>query len=75
MKLPSLIPEWRDAWRFASVRAAAVLAALSLIQADVLPYMQPLVPAERWPLVTFGMAALIGVFRILSLLGPQEPKE
>lgn len=64
--LPRLIPNWRQSWRFHSIRAAAVLAALSLAQADLLPQVQPIVPAKYWPYVTFGFAAAIWVFRIVA---------
>lgn len=75
--VPKLIPEWRLSWRFSSVQAAAVLAALSLLQADLLPYLQPLIPAKYWPLVTLALAVAIWIFRILaqpSLHEPQEPQ-
>jgi hypothetical protein len=53
----NLIPNASAAPRMASVQAAAVLALLSLIQTDVLPIVQPLVPAQWWPAVTgvFGL--------------------
>jgi hypothetical protein len=73
--MPKLIPEWRRSWRFTSVQAAAVLAALSLLQAEVLPQVQPLIPAKYWPLVTLGFAVVIWVFRILAQPGLHKPEE
>lgn len=75
MKLPTLITEWRKAWRFSSVQAALVLAALSMAQADLLPYVQPLVPAKYWPFVSLGMAVAIMVFRLLAQPSLEERRE
>jgi hypothetical protein len=61
-----LVDDWRNALRFNSMRAAMLLAMLSLLQSDVLPYVQPLVPPQYWPYVTLGMAVLIAVLRILQ---------
>jgi len=61
-----LIPDWRKAWRFTSVRAAALLALLSAAQTDVLPLLQGLVPVRVWPWITLGFAAAIVVLRILA---------
>lgn len=69
MTMPKLIEDWKKAWRFLSVQAAAILALLSMIQADLLPQVQPLVPAKYWPYVTLGMAILIGIFRVLAQPG------
>lgn len=73
--MPKLIDDWRQSWRFLSLHAAAALAALSLIQANVVPYVQPLVPEKYWPWVSLGMALLIGFFRLLAQNAPaaQEP--
>jgi len=38
------IPDVRLAWRFGSVRVAALLALLSAVQLELLPLVQPLVP-------------------------------
>lgn len=56
-----LIPEWRQAWRMDSVRAAAALTALSMIQAEVLPLVEFAVPAQYWPYITgaFGVALIV----------------
>lgn len=73
-----LIPEWRQHWRFNSVRLAAVLVLLSAAQADLLPLVQPIIPAKYWPYVTFGLGAAIWVFRILQQQGlhqAEEPKQ
>lgn len=62
----SLIPNWRAAWRFASVQAAALLALLSFLQVTVLPLYQFAIPADVWPWVTAGFGTAIGVLRVLS---------
>lgn len=59
-----LIPDWPLAWRFSSVQAAALLAALSAIQAEVLPLVQPLIPATQWPLVSGALALAIIILRL-----------
>ena len=61
-----LVPDWRRAHRMASVLAAAALALLSMAQADVLPLVQPLVPADKWPWVSGGFALAIGLLRIIK---------
>ncbi|OGB19474.1 MAG: hypothetical protein A2W72_01560 [Burkholderiales bacterium RIFCSPLOWO2_12_67_14] len=61
-----LIPDYRLAWRFLSVQAAVLLSVLSGIQADVLPLVQPLVPADKWPWVSGGLALAIIVLRVLD---------
>lgn len=69
MKRPQLIPEWRRALRFNSVRAAALLLVLSMLQAEVLPHLQAFIPPEWWPLVTAGFALAIVVLRVLAQPG------
>lgn len=61
-----LIPDWRLAWRFLSVQAAMVLALLSGIQGEVLPLVEPLFPADKWPWVSGTLALLIVVLRIVD---------
>lgn len=61
-----LIPEWRRAWRLSTVWAAALLGALSMVQAEVLPQLQALVPPQRWPWVTAGFALAIVLLRIVA---------
>lgn len=65
MKL-SLIPDWRQAWRFASVWAATALAVLSFLQAQVLPLYQFAVPPHVWPWVTAGFGTAIVVLRVIA---------
>lgn len=67
-----LIPEWRDCWRMSSWLTAVLLALLSMVQADVLPFVQPLVPPEQWPWVSGGMALAIGLLRLLKQHLPQR---
>jgi len=66
MKLPRLIEDWRRSWRFSSVQAAAALAALSMVQAEVLPQVQAIVPPKYWPYVTAAFAVAIVLCRILA---------
>ena len=60
-----LVPDWRQAWRFASVLAAVLLVLASLAQAHLLPLLQPLFAPETWPLVTAGFGVAIAVLRLL----------
>lgn len=64
-----LIPDWRDAWRFSTVRAASLLALLSALQAQVLPLLQSAVPAQFWPYVTASFGVAIVWLRLYQLPG------
>jgi small-conductance mechanosensitive channel len=64
--LPKLIPDWQLAWRFASVQAAVLLALLSGLQAEVLPLISPLFPADAWPWVSGSLALLVVVLRLVA---------
>lgn len=66
---PRLIPEWRRAWRLATMWAAALLGLLSLLQAEVLPHLQALVSPEVWPWVTLGFSVAIALLRVLAQPG------
>ncbi len=61
-----LIPDWRLAWRFASVQAALLLALLSGLQAEVLPLVVPLFPEHAWPWVSGGLALAVVVLRLMA---------
>lgn len=61
-----LIPDWKLAWKFLSVQASVLLALLSGIQAEVLPLVSPLFPADKWPYISGGIALSIVVFRLIS---------
>lgn len=61
-----LIPDWKLAWRFLSVQASVLLALLSGIQAEVLPLVSPLFPAEQWPYISGGIALAIVLARLIS---------
>jgi len=61
-----LIDNASRAPRMASVQAASVLALLSMIQTDALPWVQPLVPAEYWPAVTGIVSVLIVGARLVA---------
>lgn len=69
-----LIPDWPLAWKFSSVQAAALLAVLSAVQAEVLPMVQPIIPEAQWPLVSGGLALAIIVLRLRAqpALEPQR---
>ncbi len=69
-----LIPDWRLAWRFASVRAAALLTLLSIVQAEVLPLIQFAIPAGAWPYVTAGFGIAIIVVRLIAQQGLLQDK-
>lgn len=63
---PKLIPNWRRAWRMASVQVAAVLIAWGTLPADVQAVIVGAVgvPAERVP-------AILGVLMLLARLVDQ----
>lgn len=65
MKL-QLIPDWRLAYRFMSIQAAALLALLSGIQGEVLPIMKPLFPPDKWPWISGLIALAIVVLRLIA---------
>ncbi len=69
-----LIDNWRQFWRFASVQAAALLGVLSLIQANVLPFVQPLVSPEVWPWVVLGFSCAITIVRVIAQQLPPPPQ-
>ena len=73
--LPKLIPDWRLAWRFASVQAAVLLALLSGLQAEVLPLISPLFAVEVWPWVSGSLALAVVLLRLVSQDGLQIPRE
>lgn len=73
MKL-RLIAEWRDCWRMASWVLSVLLLLLSMVQADVMPLIQPLVAPEQWPWVSGGMALAIGVLRLVQQQLPTRDK-
>lgn len=59
-----LIDNWRQAWRLNSIQAAALLALLSMLQAEVLPHLQAAVPDRWWPYVSAGVALAIVLLRL-----------
>lgn len=61
-----LIPDWKLAWKFMSVQAGVLLALLSGIQAEVLPLVTPLFPADKWPYVSGGLALAVVVLRLVA---------
>lgn len=64
MKKLILIPDWRQAWRYASVRLAALLALLSTAY-DYLPAIQSYLP-EGW-VKWFALAIILA--RVLQKAG------
>lgn len=73
MRKPKAIPQWRHAWRLDTMRAAALLALLSLLQTDALPLLQALVPPRVWPWVTLSFAVAIALLRIRAQPQALEP--
>lgn len=69
-----LIPEWRSAWKMFSVWASVALTLLSLIQAEVIPLVMPLVPPKYWPWVTATVGVLIVVLRVIRQHSIEEAK-
>ncbi len=67
-----LISNWRQAWKLNSVQAATLLAFLSALQANVLPQVQGLIPADLWPYVTGAIALAIIVLRLRDQPGLRE---
>lgn len=74
----SLIPDWRRAWRYASVLGAMALTVLSVLQATVLPLWQFAIPADMWPWVSAGLGTAIALLRVVAQPGlhdaPAEPR-
>ncbi len=71
--VPRLIPNWRLSWRFTSVQAAALLAVLSAVQAELLPTFEAAVPAQYWPYVTAAFGVAIALLRILAQPSLEQP--
>lgn len=61
-----LIPDVRLAWRFSSVQAAALLAILTAVQADVVPLIQPLMDDATYLKVSAVLSLLVIVFRVIA---------
>ena len=64
-----LIDGWKNAWRLTSVQAAALLALLAELQAEVLPLFEFAVPSQYWPWVTGVFGAAIVVLRLIAQPG------
>lgn len=58
------VSNWRQGWRLDSVQAAAALAFLSAVQADLLPIARSVVPPAWWPYVTGAIALAIILLRL-----------
>ena len=69
------IAGWRRAWRLASVQAAAALALLGLLQAEVLPLLQFAIPPRAWPWVSAGFGIAIVLLRLVAQPGALAPGE
>jgi anti-sigma-K factor RskA len=64
-----LIPEWRSAWRWYSVQALAIIAALPIVWASLPPEWQAEVPSE-WIKVMVVVVAIAGILgRVLQQPG------
>lgn len=59
--------------RMWSMWLSFALAVMSAAQADLLPLVQPLVPPERWPWVSGGLALAIIVVRGIKQQLPEPP--
>jgi len=66
---PQLISNWRDSWRMSSVQAAALLALLNVINAEILPLLHFTIPPSwmNW------LNALLGIAIIVLRLVLQPP--
>lgn len=69
MKRPALIDGWQRGYRLKTIRACALLATLSLIEAQLLPLLQIDFPSRVWPYVSLGFAAWIAYVRLLAQPG------
>lgn len=72
MKL-RLIPDWRRAWRFFTMQAAAAGTLLSLVQLEVLPLARFAIPEETWPWVLLGFCIASIVLRLIAQSMPPPP--
>lgn len=70
-----LVPEWRGAWRWFSVQAAAALALLSFLQVTVLPLWQFALPPQWWPWVSAVMGTAIVLLRLVAQREPERPAD
>lgn len=71
----NLIPEAKQAFKLTSVQAAALLTILSMVQLQVLPLIEPLMPAEWWPWVTMFFGLAIIVCRLIAQPGITVPSD
>lgn len=57
-----LVPDWRQAWKWFSVQAFAILAAVPLVWVNIPPEVQAYLPPEWRPyiLALFALAGFIG---------------
>lgn len=72
----SLIPDWTSAWRFTSVITAAILAALSVVQA-ALPTLndQQFMSPQAFAYTSLALAVLAAVCRVIQQApSPVEPE-
>jgi len=58
----SLIPNWREAWKWFSVQALAAIVAIPFVWASLPSDLKAYVPdgAEPWVLMAIAMAGIIG---------------
>jgi hypothetical protein len=61
-----LIDDWKQALRYSSVAASALLSVFTAVQSELLPLVQPVVPPEWWPWVALGMGASITGLRLVQ---------
>lgn len=71
-----LIPDWTSAWRFTSVITAALLAALSVVQA-ALPALadQQFMSPQAFAYTSLALAVLVAVCRVIQQApAPVDPE-
>lgn len=73
MKRLRPVDDWRLAPRMNSVRLAALLTLLSVLQTEALPLLQLVIPPAAWPWVTAAFGLAIVVTRLLKQALQQPP--
>lgn len=70
-----LIPEWREALKLDTVRVAAALTFLSVLQTEVLPLIEFAVPPALWPYITGVVGIAIAALRMRPQPALRNPSE
>lgn len=69
------IDGWQRAWRLDSVRAAGLLALVSVLQLEVLPLFEAQIPADWWPYISAAFAVVIALLRLRAQPDALTPPE